>query len=70
MSKDLRGTGATEREAILDALSKWIRQRPGLDPRNYISGWNDKGSGDVSDMHSYPGPGMRDPEVNRVGVLG
>lgn len=30
-----------EREAILDALGAWIRQRPGLDPRNYISGWQD-----------------------------
>ena len=39
-------------------------------PVNEASGWNDKGSGDVSDMHSYPGPGMREPEENRVGVLG
>ena len=31
----------TERQAILDALSTWIRQRPGLDYRNYSSGWND-----------------------------
>jgi hypothetical protein len=23
------------KQAIIDALSKWIRQRPGLDPRNY-----------------------------------
>jgi hypothetical protein len=27
-------------------------------------------SGDVSDMHSYPGPGMREPEKDRVCVLG
>ena len=31
----------TEREAILDALSAWIRQRPGLEYGNYASGWND-----------------------------
>ena len=31
----------TERQAILGALSTWIRQRPGLDYRNYSSGWND-----------------------------
>jgi hypothetical protein len=28
-------------EQILDALSRFIAQRPGLEPRNYISGWND-----------------------------
>ena len=37
---------------------------------NEASGWHDKGSGDVSDMHNYPGPGMREPEANRVSVLG
>ena len=26
-------------------------------PVNEASGWHDRGSGDVSDMHSYPGPG-------------
>ena len=31
----------TLRENILDALHTWIRQRPGLDPRNYISDWRD-----------------------------
>lgn len=31
----------TLRDNILDALAAWIRQRPGLDPRNYISGWHD-----------------------------
>lgn len=29
------------KRAICNALSIWINQRPGLDPRNYISGWND-----------------------------
>jgi hypothetical protein len=31
-----------ERDQILDALERWINQRPGLDPRNYgdgIEGW-------------------------------
>ena len=37
---------------------------------NEASGWTDKGSGDVSDMHNYPGPGMREPETDRVCVLG
>lgn len=30
------------KEGILSLLEDWIKQRPGLDPRNYISGWNDK----------------------------
>ena len=29
------------RETILDTLHAWIRQRPGLDPRNYVSDWRD-----------------------------
>lgn len=28
-------------EAMISALHKWIRQRPGLEPANYISGWHD-----------------------------
>jgi hypothetical protein len=44
-----------------------------LDPTRLVdcaSGWADRGVGDVSDMHSYPGPGMREPEKDRVCVLG
>jgi hypothetical protein len=37
---------------------------------NEASGWHDRGSGAVSDMHSYPGPGARPVEPNRVVVLG
>jgi hypothetical protein len=29
------------RETILDTLHAWVRQRPGLDPRNYIRDWDD-----------------------------
>jgi hypothetical protein len=31
----------TEREMILQALAAFIAQRPGMDPRNYISSYND-----------------------------
>jgi hypothetical protein len=31
----------TTRDAILEALAVFIRQRPGIDPRNYISDWRD-----------------------------
>lgn len=31
----------TLRDNIIEALYSWIRQRPGLDPRNYIRDWDD-----------------------------
>ncbi len=37
---------------------------------NEASGWNNRGTGDISDMHSYPGPGMRPIEEKRAVVLG
>jgi hypothetical protein len=51
-------------------VAEWVKKYDPSRPVNEASGWNDKGSGDVSDMHSYPGPGMREPEDKRVGVLG
>jgi len=32
---------ATPTTTITNALHVWIRQRPGLEPGNYISGWHD-----------------------------
>jgi|688.fasta_scaffold790443_2 hypothetical protein len=29
------------RETILELIHRWIRQKPGLDPRNYIRDWRD-----------------------------
>lgn len=39
---------------------------------NAVSGWTDRGVGDVIDVHQYPGPGMVPPEVapGRAVVLG
>ncbi|HOW85347.1 MAG TPA: PA14 domain-containing protein [Candidatus Aminicenantes bacterium] len=37
---------------------------------NNASGWTDKGAGDVSDIHSYPGPDMPPVEDKRAAVLG
>lgn len=34
-------TTDTRKSRIVDALHRFAHQRPGLDPRNYISGWND-----------------------------
>ena len=36
-SSNTQAQASSERAAILAALDAWIRQRPGLDPRNYIS---------------------------------
>jgi hypothetical protein len=44
-----------------------------LDPGrlvNNASGWTDRGTGHVHDMHNYPGPGMFPVEENRTQVLG
>ncbi len=37
---------------------------------NEASGWTDCGSGDVHDIHRYPGPGMPALEEERAAVLG
>lgn len=37
---------------------------------NNSSGWTDRGVGDVSDVHSYPGPAMPALEETRAAVLG
>jgi hypothetical protein len=60
------GWGQHETEAI----AAWVKEYDSTRPVNEASGWHDKGSGDVADMHNYPGPGMREPEANRVCVLG
>jgi hypothetical protein len=48
----------------------WLK---GHDPTrlvNNASGWTDQHVGDVSDIHSYPGPGMPALEKDRAAVLG
>lgn len=34
-------TNTPSKTTIISLLESWINQRAGLDPRNYISGWND-----------------------------
>jgi hypothetical protein len=44
-----------------------------LDPTrlvNSASGWTDRGTGDVHDIHVYPGPGSPKPTDKRAAVLG
>jgi beta-galactosidase/beta-glucuronidase len=53
-----------------ERLTQWTKQ---LDPTrlvNSVSGFVDKGSGDISDVHSYPGPSGAPIEKNRAMVLG
>ncbi len=51
-------------------IVQWIESYDPTRPVNEASGWTDQHSGTVSDMHSYPGPGMRLVEEDRVVVLG
>ncbi len=51
-------------------ITKQVQQ---MDPTRLVddaSGWNDRGVGDVNDMHKYPGPGSPEPEEKRAVVLG
>ncbi len=48
----------------------WIKEYDPSRLVNEASGWTDNGCGDLSDMHNYPGPGMRPVEERRAGVLG
>ena len=48
----------------------WLQNYDPTRPVNEASGWHDRGSGQVSDMHNYPGPGMRPAEPSRASVLG
>ena len=60
------GWGQFKTTEILD----WTKRH---DPSRIVdgaSGWTDRGSGDMIDMHKYPGPGMFDVESERASVLG
>lgn len=53
-----------------NAILKWTKE---YDPTRLVngpSGWEDRGYGDMKDMHMYPGPGMFPVMENRVSVLG
>lgn len=48
----------------------WLEEYDPTRPVNEASGWHDRGSSTISDMHNYPGPGMRPLEDKRAVVLG
>lgn len=60
------GWGQHRSAGITDFVKK-------LDPTrlvNLASGWEDRGTGDIFDIHNYPAPNMPPPEENRAVVLG
>jgi hypothetical protein len=51
-------------------ILRWVKS---LDPSRLIdgpSGWEDRGYGDLKDLHEYPGPNMFPVIADRVSVLG
>ncbi len=53
-----------------ERITAWTKQYDPTRLVNNASGWTDKGAGDVSDIHSYPGPAMPPVEEKRAAVLG
>ncbi len=49
---------------------EWIKHHDPSRLVNNASGWTDTKTGDVVDMHNYPGPGMPPTEPARAAVLG
>ena len=55
------------------ATNDVLKMVKALDPTRLVdgpSGWEDRGWGDLKDMHSYPGPDMFPVTKDRVSVLG
>jgi hypothetical protein len=51
-------------------ITEWTKR---YDPTRLVddaSGWQDRGVGDVNDVHAYPGPGAPTPEQRRASILG
>lgn len=51
-------------------LTDWLKDYDPTRLVNSASGWNDLGTGDVTDVHSYPGPDAPAPDPSRASVLG
>lgn len=60
------GWGQYDTERIADWVKNYDPSRLCIAP----SGWADRGTGDIIDVHLYPGPGMEAPTENRASVLG
>ena len=53
-----------------NAILQWVKSLDGSRLVNGPSGWEDRGYGDMKDIHEYPGPGMYPVMANRASVLG
>jgi hypothetical protein len=53
-----------------ERIAAWTKSYDPTRLVNNASGWTDKGAGDTSDVHSYPGPDMPAVEEKRAAVLG
>jgi len=53
-----------------NAILKWVKSMDASRLVNGPSGWEDRGYGDLKDMHQYPGPGMFPVMPDRASVLG
>jgi beta-galactosidase/beta-glucuronidase len=51
-------------------ILKWVKSLDGSRLVDGPSGWEDRGYGDMKDLHQYPGPGMFPVTPNRASVLG
>jgi hypothetical protein len=51
-------------------ILQWVKSLDGSRLVNAPSGWEDRGYGDMKDMHEYPGPGMYPAVPGRASVLG
>lgn len=53
-----------------ERIARWTKHYDPTRIVNSVSGWADRGVGDLNDMHKYPGPGSPEPEEKRAVVLG
>lgn len=51
-------------------MSKWLKDYDSSRILNAVTGWVDRGTGDLIDWHVYPGPASPDPEPHRAASLG
>ncbi|MEL6134377.1 MAG: glycoside hydrolase family 2 TIM barrel-domain containing protein, partial [Bacteroidota bacterium] len=53
-----------------ERVSNWVKYYDPSRICDAVSGWADRGTGDMIDVHIYPGPGMEPPEEKRASVVG
>jgi hypothetical protein len=51
-------------------VTQWVKDRDPSRIVDAVTGWADRGVGDMHDWHVYPGPGSPKPEPTRAAVLG